>query len=157
MEKTGLLRSSARDRESGFTLVEALVAIVVLAFGLIAVTNLMMVAGTSNMVANSMTASTTAATRTLEDLKARPFDDPALAIGGSVDDDSACPAYCRDDSVPGVATIHTRWQVVGTGDGELVFIRVRSEAQGAMARQRSRAEFTTFRACTNRDINCPPP
>ena len=41
-----------RSRESGFTLVETLVAIVVLVFGLMAVTNLMLVAATSNTVAN---------------------------------------------------------------------------------------------------------
>src|SRR5204863_2278147 len=42
----------SRGSEAGFTLVEALVAIVILVFGLIAVTNLMLVAASSNSVAN---------------------------------------------------------------------------------------------------------
>ena len=47
-----------RSRESGFTLVETLVAIVVLVFGLMAVTNLLLVAATSNTVANQSSAAT---------------------------------------------------------------------------------------------------
>ena len=56
----------ARRGESGFTLVEALVAIVVLVFGLMAVTNLMLVAASSNSVANQGTAAVASATRIVE-------------------------------------------------------------------------------------------
>ncbi len=42
------IRPAAPDAEAGFTLIEALVAIVVLVFGLMAVTNLMIVAASSN-------------------------------------------------------------------------------------------------------------
>lgn len=47
--------------EAGFTLVEALLAVVVLIFGLMAVTNLMLVAASSNSVANQGTPAVTSA------------------------------------------------------------------------------------------------
>lgn len=138
--------------EAGFTLVEALVAIVVLVFGLIAITNLMIVAASSNSVANQGTAAATIAAQQLELLKATPYN--TLVAGGSVDtDDPGPPVFFRDDQLPGVGVIHTRWQVVATGDPLVRFIRVRSEGTGVLSRQRSRAEFTTFRSCTA--ANCP--
>lgn len=147
---------SGRSGESGFTLVEVLVAIVVLVFGLMAITNLMLVAGSSNTVANHMTAATGSASRTMEELKATPWGQ--LAIGGTVTDDTQCPAFCRDDRIPGVGIIHTRWEVVQVpppGPGGLRFIRVRSEGTGALTRARSRAEFTAFRSCTDPSLTCP--
>jgi len=141
--------------ESGFTLVETLVAIVVLIFGLMAITNLMLVAGSSNTVANHMTAATGSASRTMEELKATPWG--ALTVGGTVTDDTQCPAFCRDDSIQGVGIIHTRWEVVQAappGPQTIRFIRVRSEGTGALTRARSRAEFTTFRTCTDPSLTC---
>jgi len=156
-----------RDAEAGFTLVEALTAIVVLVFGLMAVTNLMLVAASSNSVANQGTAATTSASRILDMLKATRHSD--LALGGDVDAafsaavapcEGALPGdfVCRDD-IPGVGRIFTRWAITSvnvwdpdpaSGNAkELLYIRVRSEGMGAMAGARSRAEFTTFRSCTD--------
>ena len=56
-------RQLRAQREAGFTLIEALVAIVILAFGLMAVTNLLVVAAASNTVGNHSTAATTAPRR----------------------------------------------------------------------------------------------
>ena len=57
--------------------------------------------------------------------------------------------YCNDD-IPGVGQIVTRWQIsTVAGTGRMVFIQVRSEGTGALSRRRSRAEFTTFRSCTD--------
>ena len=131
--------------EAGFTLVEALVAIVVLVFGLIGVTNLMIVAASSNSVANQGTAAATIAARQLELLKATPYN--TLAAGGAVDSDVS--GFNRDDQLPGVGLIHTRWEVVATGDPLVRFVRVRSEGTGVLSVRRSRAEFTTFRTCTS--------
>jgi type II secretory pathway pseudopilin PulG len=138
--------------EAGFTLVEALVAIVVLVFGLIGVTNLMIVAASSNSVANQGTAAATIAAQQLELLKATPYN--TLATGGSVTADApGPPPFFRDDDLPGVGRIHTRWEVVATGDPLVRFVRVRSEGTGVLSVRRSRAEFTTFRTCTA--ANCP--
>ena len=162
--------SKARSGEAGFTLVEALVAIVVLVFGLIAVTNLMLVAATSNSVANQSTGATASASERMEILRNMQFLALQTAAGGFLDPPLAPPlaaatlpcnplgagpvppatAYmCRDD-IPGVGTIVTRWQITPVaGTGRLVFIRVRSEGTGVLSQARSRAEFTTLRSCTD--------
>lgn len=146
---------SPRAHERGFTLIEALIAMVILAFGMIAVSNLLIVAASSNTVANQSTAATTTATEALERLKAQPFG--LLAAGGDLDNDVA--GYFRLDTVPGVGVIHTRWQIssVTPNDNQTLFIRVRSEGTGALSRARSAAEFTTFRSCTAVGSGCPNP
>jgi prepilin-type N-terminal cleavage/methylation domain-containing protein len=128
--------------QAGFTLVEALIAMVILSFGLIAVTNLMLVASTSNTVANQSTAATSIASQQLEQLKILPFADPGLTTGGDLDNDAA--GYFAEVQVPGVGAIHTRWLITDV-DPTTKHIAVRSEGRGALAGPRSRAEFTTFR------------
>ena len=161
-------RVAAREgREAGFTLVEALVAMVILIFGLMAVTNLLLVAASSNSVANQGTAATTSASDALERLKQTSFLN--VAPGGNLDADTTAPPpacavavpadYNCVEVVPGVGSVVTRWQVnpVG-GTGRLYYIQVRSEGTGVLAGRRSRAEFTTFRSCTAAppDGACPP-
>lgn len=162
-------RRRAADGESGFTLVEALVAIVVLVFGLMAVTNLMVVAASSNSVANQGTAAVTSSTRIMDMLKSTSFD--ALPTGGTPIDpaDTPAPKACDDptlalgtdwhcnDVIPGVGSIHTHWMISPTTDVRLLHIRVQSEGMGALSGARSRADFTSFRACTNIDAGCPDP
>lgn len=167
---------STRDRsQSGFTLVEALVAIVILVFGLIAISNLFLVGGSSNQAANHMSATTAEAIETLEALKAIPFG--GLAAGGDLDNDlpatcqpdcigdpTLCPTTCvaggnfnfyRD--VPGVGLVRTRWVIadpIPGSAGVLCYITVRSETMApVVGLARSRSEFTTFRTCTTQD--CP--
>ena len=143
-----------RSSEAGFTLVEALVAIVILVFGLIAVTNLLVVAASSNSVANQATAAATIAAQRLELLKAQPFT--SLTTGGDLDSDVA--NFNQNDDVPGVGRIHTRWTVVAiAADAQVYFVAVRSEGTGVLSVRRSRAEFTTFRSCTNVALGCPNP
>lgn len=140
--------------QAGFTLIEALVAIVILIFGLVAVTNLFVVAASSNTVGNHGTASATAASETLEDLKAEPFRSALLAPGGSLA--ANVPNYFREDDISGVGIIRSRWQVTQV-DGQTLFIRVRSESTSPLAGRRARAEFTTFRSCTAVAAGCPTP
>jgi type II secretory pathway pseudopilin PulG len=177
--------SNARRTEAGFTLVEALVAIVVLVFGLMAVTNLLIVAASSNTVANQGTAAVTSATRVMDWLKNTSFRDdadlttptrPFLTPGGlawPVAADPACAAalacgvapvtdYHCNDTVPGVGGVHTHWWITLTAaEPRLLYLRVRSEGTGALSAARSRAEFTGFSTCTAapRDAttpgNCP--
>lgn len=160
-----------RGAEAGFTLVEALVAVVVLIFGLMAVTNLMLVAASSNSVANQGTAAVASASRAMDMLKAVTFA-TTNPIGGSLDDNPTPLGAvfatddggkdCKDptlvftewhcsEAVPGVGLIHTHWWVTATVDPRLLYLRVRSEGTGALAGARSRAEFTSFRSCTNSD------
>jgi type II secretory pathway pseudopilin PulG len=162
-----------RARETGFTLVEAIVAIVVLSFGLMAVTNLLLVAASSNSVANQGSAAVTSATHVMDMLRNANFPggidpntgNPVAAdpmFGGIVDGGLAFAAndggpacsvavpsdYHCNDRVPGVGLVHTHWYVTETDDGRVRYIRVRAEGTGALSAVRSRAEFTTFRACT---------
>jgi type II secretory pathway pseudopilin PulG len=135
---------AAPRSDAGFTLVEALTAIVILIFGLLAVTNLMVVAASSNSVANQSTAATSVASQTLEQLKALTFTDPGLAAGGDLATDVG--GYNSDTTVPGVGNIHTRWVIADVlGAPPLKAITVQSEGTGVLARARSRAQFTTFR------------
>jgi type II secretory pathway pseudopilin PulG len=154
-------RPAAHDAESGFTLIEALVAIVVLVFGLMAVTNLMIVAASSNTVANQGTAAVTSSTRVMDLVKSTSYAN--LPTGGnawSTTDTGAQDCniailpltdwHC-DEFIQGVGTIHTHWWITATPDPRLLHIRVRSEGTGSLAGARSRSEFTTFRSCTNSD------
>ena len=150
--------------EAGFTLVEALCAIVILAFGLIAITNLLLVASTSNTTANLSTAATTLAAQQLENLKAIPFADAnaiptaALAAGGDLDADAAGFFTDPPADIPGVGRILVRWKIVDI-DPQTKFIAVRAESTALLIGARSRAEFTVFRSCTDAApppaLNCP--
>ena len=168
-------RPPVRTDQSGFTLIEALVAIVVLSFGLMAVTNLLVIAAASNTVANHGTAATTAASEYMERLKSRTFQ--SLTPGGDVEAEtegsiSGCnetpdpPAvapecvvsgnYNAVRTVPGVGEIRTFWEIRQI-DGQVLFIKVRSQSTAPLAGARSRAEFTTFRSCTSTATGCPNP
>ena len=165
--------TQARTSESGFTLIEALIAIVVLVIGIVAIVNLFVVAATSNAVGNHSTVSTGQATETMERLKSIPFLDLTAAMGGATEGDldadagsipdcleeppPATPVSCvipgnynlaRD--VPGVGRIKTRWQFVrpGAGGPDTLYIVVRSQSTATLAGIRSRSEYTTFRTCT---------
>jgi type IV pilus assembly protein PilV len=148
-----------RQDEAGFTLIEALIAILILMVGLIGVANLFTVAASSNRVGNTMTGSATEAMEVLERLKALPFR--TLAQGGSLTVDqpavSTTPdvtaaTYNCQRTVPGVGTIRSRWTIVQprADDPDTLFITVRSEVQGAGlgGGRLSRSEFATYRTCT---------
>jgi prepilin-type N-terminal cleavage/methylation domain-containing protein len=155
-----------RSGQEGFTLVESLVAIVVLVFGLIAVTNLMLVAASSNTVANQGTAATTSASERMEVLRNMQFATLTGALGGSLTANVGATGPCSPagggaiplppatynctDDIPGVGTIVTRWQITAVpGTGRMLFIQVRSEGTGALSQRRSRADFTSLRSCTD--------
>ncbi len=166
-----------RNPEAGFTLVEVLIAIVILAFGLVAVTNLLVVAGSSNSLASHTTAAAAEASEVLERLKAVPF--LTLVAGGDLTADAGSIASCdatadanqcvvpanfnQFRTIPGVGQVKTRWQIVsvpsavmaGETTGSAFYITVRSEGLGPLTRQRSRAEFTTFRVCPSGPPDCP--
>jgi len=172
-ERTRVTGTAApRSSEGGFTLIEALIAIVVLVVGILAIVNLFVVASTSNAIGNHSSAATGQATETLERLKAVPFLDITAALGGTgtdgdLDVDAGSIINCVETGaatpncvvpgnynlardVPGVGRIKTRWQIVrpGAGGPDTLFIVVRSQSPATLAGSRSRAEFTTFRTCT---------
>jgi hypothetical protein len=151
-------------REAGFTLIEALISIVILVFGLIAITNLFVVATASNQIGNLTTAAAVRSSETLEKLKAIPFT--SLVPGGSLTSDSGTANTGAEVLVGGVLTYHCQENVTGVGlvrsrwvikdvdpAADVYYITVRSEVDGPFGRQLSRAEYSTFRTCTSR--GCP--
>jgi type II secretory pathway pseudopilin PulG len=155
-------------KEAGFTLVEALVAIIVLVFGLIAVTNLLIVAASSNSVANQSSVATMDASERLDLLRNLPFVTLAAALGGDITDTTmpttdCVPAAGAAPPMPpiwscfhdlqGVGRVVTRWQVSAVpGTGRLLYIQVRSEGTGALSQVRSRSDFAVVRACTDSSL-----
>lgn len=164
--------------EAGFSLIEALIAVVIMSFGLIAVTNLFVVSAASNSIANHTTSSAATAAEVMERLKA--IDYLNLATGGNLAMDTTDPAdrpACIDNPagpappaindcvVPGnfegvkveqgIGDIWVRWTIVNPGAGgpNTMFITVRAQSAARLAGQRSRAEFTAFRTCTT--VGCP--
>ncbi len=171
--------SDSRHPEAGFTLIEVLIAIVILVFGIMAVTNLMVVAASSNSLGNAASATTAEAGEVMERLKRIRFADLPNVTGapvGNLAADAGTISNCNDitqaggcvipanfnasRAIPGVGTVKTRWRLAaGTvpADAQVIFITVRSEIDAPLLRQRSRAEFTTIRSCTATDIGCPAP
>jgi type II secretory pathway pseudopilin PulG len=153
--------------EAGFTLVEAIIAILILIVGLMGITNLFIVAASSNSAANKGTATATEASEILERLKAVPF--LTLTTGGDLNSDQGTIPNCNPDAqdcavagnfnstrdVSGVGRIRSRWQIIrpGAGGPDTLFIEVRSEAIGAFGSAMTRADFTTYRTCTT--AGCP--
>lgn len=151
--------------EAGFTLIEALIAIVLLSVGLIAVTNLLVVGAASNTIGNHTTNTTTIATETLERLRNISFQNLTPSPAGAIDaavtcNDNVLPGcvvpgtFQGYKDVPGVGRVETTWEVIPI-DSQTIFTRVRSETTAAIARRRARAEFTTIRSCTSVSLGCP--
>ena len=140
--------TSRGSREAGFTLAEALIATLILMFGLASIFNLMIVATTSNTVANQASAATLLAAQQLEVLRSTPYSALAPSPADSLDVCySAAPVFCQTTIVEGVGTFETRWFMQQLGNPNLGFIQVRTEPRGFRGRT-ARAEFTTIRSCT---------
>lgn len=136
----GLPSAPGRGAEAGFTLVEALVAIVILAFGLMAVSNLLIVGASSNQVGNYSTATASVASETLEKLQALDFFFicPQLGApqpvqpcppGGSLTADVGPPNNGPEVMVGGALTFHSVRNIAGVGFPGPQDIRVRTRWQ----------------------------
>lgn len=133
------------NREAGFTLSEALIAMLILMFGLASIFNLMIMATSSNNVANRASAATMVAAQELEVLRSTPFaqlvDSPVNTL------DVQTVGYFRITEVAGVGTMESRWLVQTLTDPNLRFLQVRTVPLGFRGRQ-AMADLTTIRSCT---------
>lgn len=143
----GLRRSTIPNGESGFTLIEATVATMVLMFGLAAIFNLMIVAISSNSVANRATAATALASQRMEVLRSTPFASLADSPAGVDTLETVTSGFNATTTVDGAGTFLITWRVQTLTDPNLKLIQVRSDPSGFRGRQ-ARAEFTAIRSCT---------
>lgn len=83
---------------NGFTLIEAIIALLILAIGLLAVANLFVFSTYSNTFAYNESVALKAAEDTLEMLRSTSLADPKLSVGGTIVATSApCATGCAAD------------------------------------------------------------
>jgi type II secretory pathway pseudopilin PulG len=144
--RTAITQAASPSRkDAGFTLAEALIATLVLTFGLASIFNLMIVATSSNSVANRSSGATMLASEQLEALRSQAFGSAALAPSpvGVNTLDIQTPGFFAMTTVEGVGDFETRWLIQNLNPTSL-FISVRTEPRGFRGRW-ARAEFTTIR------------
>ena len=159
-------RSETKRRESGFTLIEVLMSIVILSVGLLSLAQMMVLATRSNSLAGRMTSSAALAREQLERLKAAPFysnpalraRNPVLQDGGDVE--AGGGAYVqffdeRGQPVAGNGFYEVRWEIRSVFSPglplEMVEIRVRCLPAAGMSSQFAvigDARFTTYRSAS---------
>ena len=156
----------AAGREAGFTLIEVMVAIVILTVGLLSLAQMMVLATNSNTLSGRMTSASALAKEQLERLKAVPFySDPTtdtrsddLLDGGDVEaGGGGYVAYYDRDGLPtgaATATFEVRWEITTVPTDaaglpfEMVEIQVRCLPAAGAADQFAvigEARFTTYR------------
>lgn len=139
--------STRRKNESGFTLTEAMIATLILMFGLASIFNLMIVAVSSNSVANRASNATMIAARELEILRSTPF---SALVDSPVGVDTLgvqTVGFFKAETVEGVGTFETRWLVQTLTSPNLKFLQVRTEPGGFRGRW-ARTDLTVIRSCT---------
>lgn len=138
---------TAKNTEAGFTILEAIIATMILIFGLAAIFNLMIVAVSQNSLANRASGATTVASHQMELLRSTAFSSLTNSPTGVDTLAIQTPGFFRIDNVQGVSAFESRWSVQTLTDPNLKYLRVRTEPQGFMGRS-ARSEFTTVRSCT---------
>jgi prepilin-type N-terminal cleavage/methylation domain-containing protein len=99
---------AVRQENSGFTLIEVLVATGLVGLVALAIAPLMLMAVQTSAVAQEATELTALGAERMEILRALPFTDAQLAAGGSVS--TSQPGYSIDP-VNGDANRYVRWQI----------------------------------------------
>jgi prepilin-type N-terminal cleavage/methylation domain-containing protein len=151
-----------RNGEGGFSLVEVMVAIVILTVGLLSLAQMMVLATNSNTLSGRMTSSSALAKEQLERLKATPFyadpltrtRSPALVDGGDLNATTTGYVQYYDAQGRPVAAnglYEVRWQIRTVNTNlplEMVEIRVRCLPAAGMREQFAvigEARFITYR------------
>lgn len=144
---TGVPRKPGSKNEAGFTIMEAIIATMILTFGLASIFNLMIMSTTSNTVAARATGALALATAQMETLRSTPFSSLVDSPEGVDTLEEQTEGYFVETTIEGTGTFETRWRVQTLTSANLKFLSVRTDPQGFRGRA-GRAEFTTVRACT---------
>lgn len=165
---TGIKNKTSRSRdERGFSLIEVLVAIVILTVGLLSLAQMMVLSTNANTLSGRMTSCSALAKEQLERLKAAPFYSPApparnplLVAGGDIN--TTVGGYSQFYDLDGLPTpgnghFETRWQItdVVVGNLPLEMVRIQMRCLAAAGDQDQfavigDARFTTFRTANVR-------
>jgi prepilin-type N-terminal cleavage/methylation domain-containing protein len=152
--------SRNQRNDEGFSLIEVMVAIMILTVGLLSLAQMMIVATNSNNLSGRMTSCSALAKEQLERLKASPFytnpaalvRNPTLAAGGDVEATVGGYSQIYDDegiSTAGAGMFEVRWAITDVPTAlplEMVRINVRCLATNAdQFNIIGEASFTTFR------------
>ena len=156
--------TKSNSRERGFSLIEVMVAIVILTVGLLSLAQMMVLSTNANTLSGRMTSCSALAKEQLERLKAAPFytapatrtRNPILTAGGDVNATIAGYSQFYDsDGLPsaaGTGLFEVRWQVTDIASPlplEMVQIQMRCLPAAGMADQFAvigEARFTTVRS-----------
>lgn len=158
--------NAARD-ERGFSLIEVMVAIVILTVGLLSLAQMMVLSTNANTLSGRMTSCSALGKEQLERLKAAPFftvaptvRNPLLVAGGDVNATVAgYSQYYDADGLPSAAAnalFETRWQITDVPTPlplQMVQIQMRCLPAAGMRDQFAvigDARFTTFRTANVR-------
>jgi len=163
------------SREGGFSLIEVMIAILILTVGLLALAQMMVIATNANALSGRMTGAAALAKEQLELLKAAPFYinpadisptgvNPMLQVGGDIDKDTTVGTqdyfqyYDQEGQPvspngPSGASYVVRWRIEqivapgGAGALPLAMLRitVRCQALARAYRGAGDANFVTFR------------
>jgi prepilin-type N-terminal cleavage/methylation domain-containing protein len=155
--------TATRDqrKDEGFSLIEVMVAIVILTVGLLSLAQMMVVATNSNSLSGRMTSCSALAKEQLERLKAAPFfpnppalvRNPLLAAGGDVNNTVGGYSQLYDpDGLPtnGNGMFEVRWQIADVPTAlPLAMVRIDVRCLAATGADQfsfiGEARFTTFR------------
>lgn len=124
-------RNTEKSRgDAGFTLMEILIAIVILTVGLLAMANMHVLAMFVNTSARNVTESTALAQSRLEELIHLPFNNPAMApTGGFVDEPDSVGVFTVSKSIQDLGNnvrridVRVRWREILQKETVLSFVR----------------------------------
>ena len=134
--RSGFRPGRKADAQRGFTLVEMLIAMTILSFGLLAVAGLLLTATTLNALGKSTNDALAQAREKIEVLKTLPVEDAQRAIGGSLTSDV-------DGYNDTVGNYKRRWQI-SAGPGTMRSYTVTAIPLTADARRSKTAIITTI-------------
>lgn len=113
---------TACESAAGFSLVEALVSLVVVSFIFLAIAQMIGTGVYVNRASEDITEATARAGDKMEELRNLPYDD--VTVGGDIDQDAAGFFDTADTNDDGNDDLRRRWEVVDNGSSKTIRVRV---------------------------------